>query len=131
MSDNGPRPDGKFLIGLVIGGIVGAGAVYLLATKEGKKVRKEVEEKGKELVDDLHEKIEDFEVSGKELLKKGEEIKEQVVEQLEDKKEALTKETTERLDSALAHIEAIQEHGRQTTANIRKKLLFKNIPKKG
>lgn len=129
MSD-GHRPDGKFLLGFFIGGLVGAGVLFLLGTKEGKKVRKDVEEKGKELAKDLHEKIEDLEEQGKELVKKSEEIKEQVVEQLEEKKEVMTKETTERLDSALAHIEAIQEHGRQTTANIRKKL-FKNIPKRG
>jgi hypothetical protein len=45
-----------------------------------------------------------------------------------DEKTKLTKEMTHKLDAALAHIEEIQERGRETTANIRKGL-FKNTPK--
>lgn len=122
-------PDGKFMMGFLIGGLVGAGVIFLLGTKEGKKVAKDIGKKGREVADDIHEKIEDLEVSGKELLKKSEEIKEQVVEQIEEKKEAITREASEKIDDTLAHIEAIQERGRQTTANIRKK--FKNLPKRG
>lgn len=121
--------DGKFMVGFLVGGLVGAGVIFLLGTKEGKKVAKDISNKGKKAVDDLHDKIEDLEISGKELLKKSEEIKEHVTEEIEEKKEVLTKEATERIDDTLAHIEAIQERGRQTTASLRKK--FKNLPKKG
>ena len=52
-----------------------------------------------------------------------------VIEKLEDTKEELTETATKKLDSALAHIEELQEHGRETTASIRKRL-FKNLPKR-
>ncbi len=66
---------------------------------------------------------------GKKVVHEGEEVKEEIVEKLENKKEELTNSTTEKLDTALAHIEALQEHGRDVTEKLRKRL-FKNIPKK-
>jgi hypothetical protein len=47
---------------------------------------------------------------------------------LEDKKGEMTDATVEKIDSALAHIEALQHKGVETTATIRKK--FTNLPSK-
>jgi gas vesicle protein len=121
--------DIKFLAGFFIGGLVGALTIFFLGTKEGKKAGKFLQQKGEDVVGELEEKVEELEQKGKDLLKHGEEIKEQVMEKIEDKSEELTETATRKLDSALAHIEEIQEHGRETTASIRKRL-FKNIPKK-
>ncbi len=128
MSNNN-HPDGKFLFGFFLGGIIGALTIFFLGTKEGKKTGKILEEKGKDFLDELQDKVDELETQGKELAKKGEELKEKVVEQMEDKKETVTKEAAVKLDTALAHIEALQEHGRETTATLRKRL-FKNVPKK-
>lgn len=128
MSHN-EQPDGRFLMGFFLGGIIGALIIFFLGTKEGKKTSKLLERKGKDFLDELQEKVEDLESHGKELVQKGEELKEKVVEEIEEKKEKLTEEASEKIDTALAHIEKIQERGRQTTASLRKK--FKNLPKKG
>jgi gas vesicle protein len=122
-------PDVKFLIGFFLGGIIGAITIFLIGTKEGKKTTRVLEKRGKDFIDELQEKIDDIEEQGKMLVKKGEELKEQVTEQLEEKKEVLSKETAVRVEKALAHIEELQEHGRDTTATIRKRF-FKNIPRK-
>ncbi len=100
MSDEHKGGDLKFFIGLFIGGLVGACVIFFLGTKEGKKATKLLEEKGKDVLDDLH-----------------------------DKKEVFTETASGKLDSALAHIEELQKHGRETTAELRK-TLFKNLPKK-
>jgi len=121
--------DNKFMIGFFIGGLIGAGLMFLMGTKEGKKIEKMIEKKGKETLSDLEEKVDELKEKGEELIKKGEAIKEQVMEQIEEKKEDLTEEATKRLDSALANVEEIQEKGLTTTANLRKRL-FKNIPKR-
>jgi len=121
--------DIKFWVGFFVGGLLGAMTLFFLGTKEGKKTGKLLEEKGKDFIDELEQKLKDLEQKGKELAKQGEVIKEQVIEQIEDKREQLSHETTKKLDTALAHIEALQEHGRETTADLRKKL-FKNLPKK-
>ena len=121
--------DIKFLAGLFIGGLIGALIIFFIGTKEGKKAKLLLEKKGKDIVSDLEDEIEQLEQKGKELVKHGEDVKEQVLEKLEDKKEELTENATKKLDSALAHIETIQEQGLDTTASIRKRL-FKNLPKK-
>lgn len=122
--------DMKFLAGFFIGGLLGAATIFFIGTKEGKKAAKMLRHKGEEVIDELEDQVEDLEQKGKELVKQGEVIKEQVMEKIEDKSEELNETATKRLDSALAHIEELQEHGLDTTANIRKHLKFKNLPKK-
>lgn len=129
MSDEGSHGDFKFILGLFLGGLVGALVIFFLGTKEGKKAGKLLQEKGKDALGDLHDQIDELEQKGKELVKQGEEIKDQVIETLEEKKEEFSSTATEKLDTALAHIEQIQVHGLDTTAELRKRL-FKNVPKK-
>ncbi len=121
--------DNKFMIGFFIGGLIGAGLMFLMGTKEGKKVEKMIEKKGKETLDDLEEKVDELKEKGEELIKKGEAIKEQFMEQIEDKKEDLTEEASKRLDNALASVVEVQEKGVTATTNLRKRL-FKNVPKR-
>ncbi|MCX8008720.1 MAG: hypothetical protein N3A54_03365 [Patescibacteria group bacterium] len=123
------RPDPKFLFGFFLGGIIGAIIIFFLGTKEGKKTGKLLEERGRDFLDELQEKINELESKGKELVKKGEELREKVVEELEEKKHQVTEEAVAKIDSALAKIETMQERGLETTATIRKRF-FKNIPKK-
>jgi gas vesicle protein len=128
MSEEHQGADIKFLAGFFIGGLIGALIIFFLGTKEGKKAKILLEKRGKDVIDDLEDEIEVLEQKGKELAKHGEVVKDQVIEKLEDTSEELTESATRKLDSALAHIEEIQEHGRETTASIRKRL-FKNLPK--
>lgn len=116
------KNEGKFWLGFFIGGLIGAIVIVFMGTKEGKKTGKLLEEKGKDALDLLQEKLAELE-------QKGKELEEQVIEKLEDTKEVLAEKTSEKLDETLSHIEAIQERGRETTANLRHRL-FKNLPKK-
>jgi len=125
---NNNNHNGKFMFGFFLGGLIGALVVFFLGTKEGKKLEKVLEHKGKDVLDELDDRLEELEKSGKELVKKGEAMREHVMETFEDKKEEMTDAAVEKIDSALAHIEAIQHKGVETTATIRKK--FKNLPKK-
>lgn len=126
MSDN--QHNGKFLFGFFLGGLIGALIIFFLGTKEGKKIEKLLEHKGKDVLDELDLKLAELERSGKELVKKGESIKEEVMEAWEERKDKMTEAAVEKLDSALANLEAMQHKGVVTTATLRKK--FKNLPKK-
>lgn len=128
MSD-GERRDAKFWIGFFIGGLLGAITLVFLETKEGKKTGKLLEERGQDILDHLQEKLNTLEERGREFVRQSESMKDEVVKEFVDKKESMTQEATEKLDTALAHIEALQEHGRETTASLRKRL-FRNLPKK-
>lgn len=129
MSEEHHGTDIKFLAGFFLGGILGALIIFFLGTKEGKKAGKMLRQRGEDVLDELEDQVEELEQKGKELVKQGEEVKEQVMEKLEDKSEELTETATKKLDSALAHIEELQEHGLDTTSSLRKRL-FKNLPKK-
>jgi gas vesicle protein len=122
------RPDGKFLLGMFLGGVIGAGIIFFVETKEGKKTAKMLGRKGKEVLDDLEEKVEDLEEKGKELIEKGEEIKERVIDKMKDAAGDVSEEASERLDKALEKLEDVQKGSLQTTASIRKH--FVNLPKR-
>lgn len=127
--ENNTHGDFRFFIGFFIGGLIGAAIIFLLGTKEGRKTGKLLEEKGRDFLDDLHDRIRELEKKGEALVAQGEELKEEVVEHITDKKEELTQTATSKLDDALAQIEKLQEHSLDTTAQLRKRL-FKNLPKK-
>jgi len=124
---NNDRHDGKFLFGFFLGGLIGACIIFFLGTKEGKRMEKVLKKRGKDVLDELEEKLEELEENGKELIQKGERIKTDMLEKLEEKKEDLTEAAVERIDSALANIESLQTKGVHSTANLRKR--FKNLPK--
>jgi len=126
MSDN--SNDGKFLFGFFIGGLIGALVIFFLGTKEGKKTGKLIEDKGRDVLDELEERLEELQSKGKELVRQGEEMKEKVMESIDTKKEEVTETAAEKIAIALAHIQEMQQKGAETTATLRKQ--FKNLPKK-
>ena len=80
MSEN--NNDGKFLFGFFIGGLIGALVIFFLGTKEGKKTSKLLEDKGRDVLDELEERLEELQNKGKELVRQGEEMKEKVIRQV-------------------------------------------------
>lgn len=123
------RHDHKFWFGFFLGGLLGALILFFMGTKEGKKTGKLLEDKGHDLLDELQEKLEEMEKRGKQLVQQGEELKEQVIDEIKEKKEDLSDAAAEKLDTALAHIEKLQEQSVETTKHIRQRF-FKNLPKK-
>lgn len=119
----------SFQIGLFIGGLVGALLIYFLGTKEGKKLAKEIQKDGKDWFSDFEGKLGELEKKGVELLHTGQEINEEITKGAKGKKAAVASDALQKADKALAHIEKLQERGRETTSNIRKRL-FKNAKKK-
>ena len=126
---NNDRHDNRFWFGFFIGGLLGAILLFFMGTKEGKKTGKLLEDKGRNLLDELQEKLEEMEKRGRELVKQGAELKEQVVDEIKEKKEDLGDAAAEKLDTALAQIEKLQEQSVETTKHIRQRF-FKNAPKR-
>lgn len=113
--------DLRFWVGFFIGGLLGAIVLFFLGTKDGKKAGKLLEDKGEDILGDIRDRIEG-------VIKEGKVVKKDVVKKIEEKKSETVSSARESIDTALAHIEELQERGRQTTATLRKQ--FKNIPKK-
>lgn len=125
---NNDRHDGRFMLGFFIGGLLGALIIFFLGTKEGKVAERIVRKKGKEVMDDLEDKVEDLEEKSKELVEQGEAIKDQVVEQMKDTAHTLTQDATTRLGKTLEKLEDVQRGSLETTAKVRRH--FVNLPKK-
>lgn len=57
MDHNHGDEDGKFYKGLFFGALLGIGLIWFLGTKEGKKIKKQVTEKGEEFIEKAQENI--------------------------------------------------------------------------
>ena len=82
------KKDGNFLTGLVLGALAGAGLFYFLtSTKEGKKIKEQIEEKGSDVLDELQDLITDLEEKSLEFKEKanGAEVAISQIEKLRDR----------------------------------------------
>lgn len=125
---------GSFWLGLMIGGLVSVGLLVLLGSERGKKLLQKFQDEGIESLlgdakDEVAEKVEQLKGKGEELLEQSNDLQKEVVDTVTEAKADISEAVAEKVDETLSHIEAIQEHGRQSTAELRKRL-FKNIPKK-
>ena len=125
--------DNTFWVGLFLGGLIGAMMIVILGTEKGKKLAEKLTEEGWEWLDDAKDKVsqkkQQIQEKVKQLSTQGKALEEQIETRINDTKSELTEKTLQQADNALAHIEQLQERGRRSTAEIRKRL-FKNIPKK-
>jgi len=85
MSDNSSGSGFAFIAGLAVGAIVGGMAGLLFAPEAGDETRKKLQEKSKEVTEDLHDKFDEFKDTVNEAL-------ENVKTKVEDVKEKVTKE---------------------------------------
>lgn len=96
------KKSGNFLTGLVLGALAGVGLVYFLtSTKEGKKIKEQIEEKGSDVLDELQDLVADLEEKSLEFKAKAAKVE----EALEDK-------ATAGADVALSQIEKLRVRGR-------------------
>lgn len=117
-----------FLRGFLWGILLAIGSLFFLETKKGEKIKKKLRAEGEDLLDELPNLIEDFENKVGELVEEVMEIEEEAKEKVVEISQELKGKTEEKV-TALPHIEAIQEHGREVAGGIKKRL-FKNIPRK-
>jgi gas vesicle protein len=116
-----------FSSGFLLGGLIGAGLVFLFGTEEGKKVKEQLVKKGKEVIEDLPETVKDLEKRGEEFAQRAEEVK----QKLESKAKELSPKIKKQVESSLDHIEAAQKRGRQAAATIRKRFFVRKGKKLG
>ena len=112
MDNEQKHKDNSFWVGLFLGGLIGALIIVLLGTEKGKKLLKNLEEKGLDFLEDtsdtVSEKMEGLEEKGQEWVEKGQEVSNQVLQQVEEVKDDVTEAAVSQADETLAHIEALQ-----------------------
>lgn len=131
-----PR-NNTFWFGMFLGGLLGALLILILGTDKGRKLAQKLQKEGLEFIDDakdvvgkeVEDKVEVLRNKSAELFEKGKELEAEIVEAMGEAKADFSEAAAEKVDESLAHIEELQQHGRQSTQELRKKL-FKNIPRK-
>jgi len=99
----GCRHQNNFLSGLLFGALISAGLAYFLtSTEEGKKIRKQIRQKGEDALDELSDLIKDLEQKSEEFKQKAMVVENQLAEKVGEVKE-----------EGLEQIEKLREQGRQ------------------
>jgi len=107
MSDNNGS-GGNFFRGLVTGAIIGAMAVWFLnQTEKGKEIKKEIKEKGSDVLGNLNDLVQDLEEKGEEFKKKVLQVKEEFEEKAKDFRQDIIEEGK----VGLERIEELEEKG--------------------
>ena len=103
MSDS-DRSNHNFLTGLLLGVLAGAGLFYFLTkTEKGKEIKKVIEKKGKEALEDLEELIDQIE-------KKGQEFKTQALKV----QQRLEGEFSSQAKEGLSQVKRLRQRGEKT-----------------
>ncbi len=134
------QKDHSFWIGIFLGGLLGAIIIVLLGTEKGKKLAHKLQTDGLDFLDDkiepYKENLSEIQQKGRELIEKGQELvtegrdlEEKVIETAAVAKDQFMSQAAVHADETLAHIERLQEQGREATAQMRRRL-FKNIPRR-
>lgn len=125
MNNNGQKND-SFWFGFFLGGLVGAFTIFVLGTKEGKKLVEKLLEKSEFYEEELEEKITKLERRGEELLQEAQEVKGQVTQSVESGKRSISDALVTKMDKALTKIEDIQKKGVALTEEVHHRHFKKN-----
>lgn len=126
---NNEKTDSRFVIGLILGGIVGAILLYFYSSRDGKKSMGGLKNHGQSILAELQKMLERVEHKGKEMVEESTRLTDHVAETMTEAKSTLATEASKKIETALAELESLQEQGLATTTTLRKKL-FKNIPRR-
>lgn len=125
MSEN-KNNSGNFWLGFFLGGLIGAFIIFLLGTKQGKKILEEIVEKAETYEEELEEKISELQKKGEDLLEEAQEVKERVVKEAETGKKAISDSLASKIDLTLSKIEDIQKKGVALTEEVHHHYFKKN-----
>ena len=116
----------NFWFGFFIGGLVGAFIIFLLGTKEGKKLAEKIEEKAEFFEEDIEKKVGKLQKQGEDLLQNAQDMKDRVAKEIVDKKASASDALVSKMDKTLSKIVDIQKKGMSLTEEVHSKYFKKN-----
>lgn len=115
---NNEKGSNNFWIGFFLGGLVGAFIIFIMGTKQGKKLADRLIEETELYEEELEEKVARLQKKGEELLEEAKDIKDKVIKEVEDGKKDVTDRLATKMDEALTKIEDIQKKGVAITSEV-------------
>jgi len=122
---------GNFWPGFFLGGLLGALLIFLLGTREGKKVAKKIMDQGELFEEEIEEKISKLQEKGEVLLSEAQGMKDRVIKEVEEGKKNVSQDLVVKMDKALTHLEDLQKKGVTLTFDLHHKYFRKNGKKLG
>ena len=115
-----------FWFGFFLGGLIGAFVIFILGTKEGKKLAEKLEEKGELFEEDIEEKVAKLQKKGEDLFKEAASVKKKVLKEIDEKKEEASDSLISKMDDAFTKITDLQKKGVELTEEVHQKYFKKN-----
>lgn len=115
---NNEKGNNSFWIGFFLGGLVGAFIVFLMGTKQGKKLAEQIFDEVEIYEEELEEKVAKLQKKGEELLEEAQNVKEKMVAEVENRKKIVSDTLVNKMDDALTKIENIQKKGVELTQEV-------------
>lgn len=123
---NNEKGNSNFWVGFFLGGLVGAFVIFLMGTRQGKKLADKLLEEAEIYEEELEEKVAKLQKKGEELLEEAKDVKDKVIKDVESGKEAVSENLAAKMDEALTKIEDIQKKGVALTQEVHHHYFKKN-----
>ena len=117
---------GNFWLGFFLGGLVGAFIIFVLGTKEGKKIAEKLLDQAEDYEEGLEEKDEKLQKHGEELLQQAEKVKEKVTKEVEKGEKKVSQALVSKMDQTLTTIEDLGKRGVAITQDLHHRYFKKN-----
>ncbi len=123
---NNDKGSNNFWVGFFLGGLVGAFIIFLMGTKQGKKLADQLMEEAESYEEELEEKVAKLQKKGEEFLAEAKDVKEKIVKEVVDGKKEVTEGLVTKMDEALTKLEDVQKKGVAMTEEVHHHYFKKN-----
>ena len=125
MNDNSHK-SGSFWLGFFLGGLIGAFIIFILGTKEGKKIFQFLEDEEKDVKNKIDDKIHTLKTKGEKYLEEAGDLQKKVKQQVAADVQTFSQTIVDKLDDSLGQLQEVQKKGAELTAEVRNRFFKKN-----
>lgn len=126
MHNTEEKKGNHFWLGFFAGGLLGGFIIFILGTKEGKKLAEKLQEKGEMFEEDIEQKVAKLQKKGEDLIEEAKDVKKKMASRLEEKKEEASDALISKMDDAFTKITDLQKKGVALTSEVHQKYFKKN-----
>lgn len=125
MNDNSHK-GGNFWLGFFLGGLIGAFLIFILGTKDGKKIYELLENEEEKVKNKIGDKINNLKTQGDKYLKETDNLQKKVKQEVAAEVKTVSQTIVDKLDDSLGQLQEVQKKGAELTEAVRSRFFKKN-----
>ena len=125
MNDNSHK-SGNFWLGFFLGGLIGAFIIFVMGSKEGKKISQFLEDEEKDVRNKIDDKIHTLKTRSEKYLEEAGNLQKKIKQEVAAGTQTVSQTLVERLDDSLGQLQEVQKKGVELTAEVRNRFFKKN-----